>query len=315
MKTLVKFAILGIIPLFVLQALFTGCSSSPATPAAATPTSTPYYSSKPTTIVSSVIVQPYGLTFDSLSGSGNLWLLNALNPGILYEYTTAGAPVTSSQYYTGASSYNGPIIVNVDPLGYLYVTDYGNNQIEIMTPSGNYVSAITGLNKPLGVVINSAGTTLYVSEDTSPVTCLTYSITGGGYPKTYTPTANSFPTAAGPYEPSRGSPLALDASGNVYARDFNGTDIIKYHPDGSSPVTFVAAGLSPWGLAFDASGNLFVTEQLSPEYIQEYTSAGNASVSIGGFATSSNLTGLTVDGSGNVYVADSFHGYIYKISK
>ena len=317
MKKPVKLVILLGSLLFILQVLFTGCSTPPAsTPVQATPTPTHFYSSAPATLINSGINQPYCITIDSSSGSGDLWFVGNSSPGTLYQYNSGtGANVSSTDYYTGLSTYSYPIIVVVDPSGYLYVTDYSNNQIEVLTASGTYVSTLGGLTKPEGVAINSAGTTLYVSEDTNPVLCLTFSITGAGYPKTYTPTANSFPTAAGPYEPSRGTPLALDTGGNVYARDFNGTEIIKYHPDGSSPVTFIPAGLQPWGMAFDSSGNLFVTEQMSPEYIQEYTSTGSASVSIGGFPASTNLTGITVDGSNNLYVSDTFHGYIFKITK
>ena len=49
-------------------------------------------------------------------------------------------------------------------------------------------------------------------------------------------------------------------------------------------------------------------------FIQEYSSTGSAGVSIG-VPANSNLTGLTVDGSGNLFVSDSYHGQILEFKK
>ncbi len=274
------------------------------------------YSSGAITVVGSGIYQPYGITFDSFSGSGDLWFVANSNPGTIYGYTSAGAAVTSSPYYAGTSTYDYPDQISTDPSGYLYVTDYSNNQVEVLTPTGASVGiAVSGLTHPTDAVVNAAGTTLYISEETSPdVTFLTYTISGTSYPKTYNPVSNSFPTGGGAYDPNRNTALALDSNGNVYSTDFNGNEILKYSPTGASPVTFIPASNWPWGIAFDTSGNLFVTEQTSPMFIQEYSSTGSAGVSIG-VPANSNLTGLTVDGSGNLFVSDSYHGQILEFKK
>jgi serine/threonine-protein kinase len=293
-----------------------GSSNSPSSPAAtATPTatSTPFYSAGPTTVVSSGIGSIYGIAYDSFSTGGNLWFVADSTPGTIYQYTPAGSLVSSSQYYTGTSSYISPIIVVTDPSGNLYVSDYGNNQIDILTSAGTYEKSITGVTKPYGMAINSAGTTLYVSEDTTPGTFLTYSITAGIF---YNSVANSFPTS-GAYDTSRGANLAVDAGGNVYAADNAYGIIYKYGPTGAGGVTFMPSTTStdPWGLAIDSSGNIFATEETTPNYVQEYTSTGSASVSIGGFASGASLRGIAVDGSGNLFISDNFHQYVYEVKK
>ncbi len=297
-------------------------SSSSGSSATFTPTATftPQYSSGPTTLISTVINQPYGIAYDSLSTGGNLWLVGESNPGTIYQYTTAGVNVINTSYYFSTTGqYNFPNQVSVDPSGYLYVSDYGNNQIEVLNSAGVYIGvALSGLTKPTDAVVNSAGTTLYVVEETNPnVTILTYAITGSSYPKTYTPTANSFPTS-GSFDPPRAICMALDPSGNVYVGDFNNSTIIKYGPTGASPsifIPYVASTTSPWGFVFDSSGNIFVNQQTAPAYIREYSSTGSAGVSIGGFPATTNLTGLAIDGSGNLFASDSFHGYVYKVAK
>jgi|GEM_PF-6423890 sugar lactone lactonase YvrE len=290
-----------------------GCGSN-SNPTSTTNNGPSPYSSGALTVVSSGIDQPYGITFDSFSGSGDIWFVANSNPGTIYGYTTAGAAVTSAYYYTGTSSYDYPIQVCTDPNGYIYVADQINNQVEVLTSTGAYDNVISGLNRPSAVAVNSAGTTLYVVNDTSPVAFLTYSITGASYPKTYTSKANSFPTGGATYDPSGVTSMVLDASGNVYANDFYNSEILKYGPTGASPVTFVPAGISPWGLAFDSSGNLFVTEHTNPMFIQEYSSTGSAEVSIGA-PGSQDLTGITVDGSGNLFVSDSTRGLILEFKK
>ena len=326
MKTLFKWAAMAAV-LTGFTSIFVSCGSSnspssPAatatpTPAAPTATPTPFYSAGPTTVVSSGIYQPYGIAYDSFSGSGNIWFLANSNPGTIYQYTPAGSLVSSSPYYQGSLTFKNPLQINADPSGYLYVADENNNQVEIFTPAGASVGTLTGYTKPTDAVVNAAGTTLYVVEEAgSTVTFLTYSITGTGYPKTYTPTSNSFPTS-GAFDPSQSVCMALDPSGNVYVGDFGNADIIKYGPTGSGPSVFIptATGKTPYGFAFDSSGNLFVAEDVTTSFIQEYTSAGSASVSIGGFPASTGLTGLAVDSSGNLFVSDSTHNYVFEVKK
>jgi hypothetical protein len=259
---------------------------------------------------------PRGISFDPLSGSGNLWTEFYSPSGTLFEFTTAGAAVTSFGTYLQTHSFSDPWKVAVGPDGYLYVGDEGNNQVEVLTPNGAYVTAITGLSSPTNVAVNSAGTTLYIDEPTGlTATFLTYTISGSGNSKTFTPVANQFPTS-GAYALD-GSPfIALDSSGNLYSTAGGDNNVYKFASNGSGGTTFIAgtAGTRAYGLAFDASNNLFTTQFTTPPYIEIYTSSGSALVSIGNPAFT-QLTDICVDGSDNIYVADYGNNKIFEIKK
>ena len=101
--------------------------------------------------------------------------------------------------------------------------------------------------------------------------------------------------------------LAFDAAGNLFER---GTDsIFKFTPDGNKS-TF-ASGLSTYGvynLAFDAAGDLFVSDEDSHS-ILKFTPDGKKST----FATGFNPSGMAFDDKGNLFVADQEHS-IFKFT-
>jgi streptogramin lyase len=296
-----------------------GSSSSPSSPSAtATPTAVPPYSSAPA-VFASAGVAPYSLAYDSFSVSGNIWFIADTNPGSLSQYTAAGSLFNSSTYYSGISQYNLPRSVRTAPDGYLYISDTGNNQIEVMNSAGSYTQLGPSVISPSDTAVNAAGTSLVVLEASSPnVSLLTYSITGTGYPKTYNPVLSSFPNGGTPAtgDPAQVTSMALDSTGNIYLCDLLNRQIIKCGPGGGGGVTFIAPGNNyPFGMAFDSAGNLFVIEQATQNYVQEYSSTGSAGISIGGFPASANLAGITVDASGNLFVSNTTNAVIYKISK
>src|SRR5437762_329072 len=101
--------------------------------------------------------------------------------------------------------------------------------------------------------------------------------------------------------------LAFDAAGNRLER---GKDsILKFTPDGKKS-TF-ASGLGTYGvynLAFDAAGNLFVSDEESHS-ILKFTPEGKKST----FATGFNPSGMAFDDKGNLFVADQEHS-IFKFT-
>jgi hypothetical protein len=110
--------------------------------------------------------------------------------------------------------------------------------------------------------------------------------------------------------PGQGWGLTFDSAGNLYAADGGDQTIYKFAPDGTRTV-FVgpsefAEGENPVGLAFDSSGNLFVS-------IETFTDPGADSIvyfsPIGvksPFATGlTTPRGLAFDSSGNLFVAEA----------
>jgi hypothetical protein len=87
--------------------------------------------------------------------------------------------------------------------------------------------------------------------------------------------------------------LAQDASGNLFVGDYYGNDIRKITTDGM--VSTYSKGIDmPEYLAFDASGNLYMT------YNQIVKVASNGSLSL---ISNSNYNGLTADNNGNIWGA------------
>jgi uncharacterized protein (TIGR03437 family) len=136
------------------------------------------------------------------------------------------------------------------------------------------------------------------------------------------------------------SGLAVDAAGNLYIAD--GSSVRKVSPDGTI-TTFAGTGSfsgdpgdggpatsallqAPFGLAFDANGNLYISDQyannvrkVSPNGVIT-TVAGTGSggtLGDGGPALSAQLLSpesIAIDGAGNLYIADFGNNRVRKVS-
>jgi kumamolisin len=261
-----------------------------------------------------------------------------------YISTLAGDAGTSGLVSnTGtAAEFSYPTGIAIDGAGNLYVTDLDNNVIRKVTPGGvvttpygslagtsGYLDASNNnalFDAPRDIAIDSTGSFLYVTDEGNElirkITVSTGAVT------TFAGTTSQTNTIF--IEP-RG--IAVDHSGNVYVADSGNNVIRKITSGGTVSIfagssTFVAgyadgAGTTqalfnqPIGMAIDSSGNLYVADY-GNEVVRKITSAGVVSTiagqaGIAGCADGAAKTqalfnvprGVTVDGSGNVYVTDS----------
>jgi sugar lactone lactonase YvrE len=197
-----------------------------------------------------------------------------------------------------AARFNHPYGMAIDSSGNLYVADKSNDLIRKVTPAG-VVTTIAGTAGLVGAVDGTGTAALFNSP----------------------------------------SGVAVDGSGNVYVADTGNNTIRKITPagvsttiagtpgtSGSTDGTGPAASFSsPYGVAVDGSGNVYVTDSANAT-IRKITSAGVSSTfagvsgttgSMDGTGTSiefNNPIGIAIDSSGNLYVTDTGNNTIRKIT-
>jgi hypothetical protein len=259
--------------------------------------------------------QPAGVSLDT---SGNLFVADKNNQ-VIREITSGGLVTTfagtagsfGTADGTGSvARFNQPTGVTVGSGGDVYVADSGNNTIRKITPQGVVTTlagtagtagstdgtGATGLfNQPHSIAIDSSGN-LYIADFGNNMIRM---VTQSGV----------VTTLAG---------VAAAAS----AADTSGAPANPGHADGTGAS---ASFNQPAGIAIDSGGNLYVADSAN-DTIRKVTSAGVVTTFAGspGAAGSTDGTGsaarfnsprdLTVDSSGNVFVADSENSSVRKIT-
>jgi sugar lactone lactonase YvrE len=189
-------------------------------------------------------------------------------------------PAVNAQLY-------GPHGLALDSAGNLYIADSNNRRIRkvsngiITTVAGNGVSAAAGDGGPA---------------------------TSAGLPYPYT--------------------LAIDAAGNLYISDASG--VIRKVTNG---VIATVAGSQGYfaGIAVDTAGNLYLLDSTTPRVLKvsngvATTFAGNGTygfsgdngpataAQFGGDPEDGGPSGIAVDATGSVYIADTYNGRVRKVS-
>ncbi|MES2107128.1 MAG: NHL repeat-containing protein [Bacteroidota bacterium] len=290
---------------------------------------------------------PNGIAIDA---AGNLYVADQGNNAIR-KITAAGVVTTlagngSAGAANGkgtAASFNNPIALTIDIAGNLYVADFNNNLIRKITPDGT-VSTFAGtgaigfddgaanvatFNGPDGIVIDHAGN-LFVSDNHNVIRKIlqdgTVSTFAGKVINTPPGFANGTGADANFYFPLG---LAVDAADNIYVADNQNNMIRKITP--GAIVTTVTGQLNkgsangtplsatfyhPTGVAVDASGNIYVTDN-GNNLIRKISTSGDVSTvagtgAVGGDdgknqdATFRDIHGIAVNASGVIFVADGY---------
>ena len=248
-----------------------------------------------TTVIGGPAGQLAGANSVALDGSGNLYingynviqklaaatgnLTTVAGNGTYYDFGDGGAANNAGfEFMDGRAE--GPLIA-VDGSGNIYIADAGDNVVRKVTASTGIITTVAG---------------------------------GGG-------------VLVGP------SALAVDGSGNLYIAD-SGDESVRKVDAATGTITTIASGQTiqlgyPLGVAVDGSGNVYVSQQSNILKVAAATGAvttvaGSPGLySQGGYsgdggpatkALLSDPTGLALDGSGNLYIADTYNSVIRKVA-
>ncbi|HEX4999896.1 MAG TPA: NHL repeat-containing protein, partial [Terriglobia bacterium] len=268
-------------------------------------TGTPGFGGDGNAAISAQLNHPTGVAVD---GSGNLYIADQNNHRI--RKVTAGGTI-STVAGTGTGGFNGdaqtattaqlkyPEDVTVDGSGNLYIADQFNHRVRKVT--GGMIDTVAG-----------TGTGGFSGDDNTATSAQLF------YP----------------------DGVAVDGSGNLYIADLANYRVRKvsggvittvagngsygFSGDGGSATS--AQLHEPYGVALDGSGNLYIADYNS-DRIRKVASGVITTVAgsdiegfggDGGAATSARLynpLGVTVDRSGNVYIADANNARVRKISQ
>ena len=268
--------------------------------------------------------------------------------------TLAGSPDSGSNDGTGsAARFYYPFNVAVDSSGNIYVADSDNCTIRKITSAGVVTTlagsaGLTGsadgtgsaarFNRPEGVAVDLSGN-VYVADSLNSTV---RKITPAGVVTTLAGSAGLTGSADGTGSTARfiyPQGAAVDSSGNVYTADADNCTIRKITSvgvvttlAGSPGVIGSTDGIGsaahfsfPYGVAVDSTANVYVADS-GNNTIRRITSAGvvitlagspgaNGSADgTGNAARFHNPSGVAVDSSGNIYVADTDNCTIRKIT-
>jgi len=268
---------------------------------------------------------PQGLALDQ---TGNLYIADSKNnririvspAGIINTFAGSGqvSPGGANTYNDGGLAINAllhlPAGVAVDKSGNVYIADTGDNLIREVTTDG-LINSIAGdsypsykgdaglavtaeLHSPEDVAVDSSGN-VYISDSANAVIREITASTG----------------------------IINFIAGNVTAPttgQITGSPNIGYSGDGAA--ANLAGLVTPFGLTVDSSGQVYFAENGDSRIRMINTKgiintiAGNGTAGFGGdgsMGTSAEVsfpTGVAVDSSGNVYIADSLNRRIRKLA-
>ena len=322
-------------------------------------------------VVYDTATPPNVLATAYLSGTGAAPAIG-FGPGIITTVAGSGTVCTSSTDGVGdgcsatSAELNNPVSEAMDDARNIYIADTGNNVIRKVDASTGIINIIAGggtlcaspinpvgdgcpatqaqLSSPSGVAVDGAGN-LYISDTgnhrirkVDASTGMITTLAGTGIPGYYQD--NVLATLA---ELSTPFGLALDRAGNLYVADENNnrvrliysrTDIITTVAgtgagayNGDNILATSAELYSPYGVALDGAGNLYIADSSNNRIRMVNANTGMITTLVGNGISAYNGTNIeattaeislpnsvVLDAAGNLYVSDTGNERIRKVT-
>ncbi|MCF7732297.1 MAG: DUF1573 domain-containing protein [Akkermansiaceae bacterium] len=279
-----------------------------------------------------------------------VWFEYSLDPNLegVKVNTLAGATPGYAEGIGPEARFDQPWGIATDAAGNIYVADTKNHRIRRIAPDGTTTTiAGTGVagfangpgtaaqfHEPLGITLGADGS-LFVADSLNH---LIRAIAADGQVRTHSGLGLAgFTDGVGVAARfNRPSGLAIDRDGTIYVADRGNHRIRKVTPDGVAS-TFAGSGIAgfqngpgtsarfnePLGIAIGPTGIVYLTEavthcvrSIAPDGFVS-TLAGDGAGYVDGSGSAARFrspTGLAVDASGNIHVADSGNHRIRRIT-
>ena len=253
-----------------------------------------------------------------------------------YSFSGDGGLATEAQLFL-------PAATAVDDAGNVYIADTQNGHIRKVTPDG-VITTIAGngqyfdggdggpaidaqLSRPIGIAVDRAGNIYFTDANNSRIR----KISTDGIVTTMAGTELGGPDLRRPWG------LATDRDGNLFVAEYGGHRILKFALDGTRTVVagtgvIGSSGVggpatsaqlwTPYGVAVDGLGNLFITDQFQYGRILKVSTDGILTLAagmgeIGGPPRTRQTTytnGIAADMLGNCYFTDSYNYRVRRIT-
>jgi sugar lactone lactonase YvrE len=260
---------------------------------------------------STSIVQPIGNGFQqpeqvAIDSSGNLYVADVLTNDVYKETLVAGVYTQSIL----RANLGGPIGVAVDSKGNVYIADSDNSRVLLEHPEtdGSYTESVVPATGLGGIVFDLAVDkygSIYIA-DAFNNRIVKETVSGSSYTQSVIP-------ATGLLSPEG---VTVDSHGNVYIADSFNDRIVEETLSGSSYTQSVivppVVPLGPAGVnapeqIFLVGDTLYIADTLNSRIAKATYNATTKTYTLSTVATASlnAPTGVALDSSGNLFIADT----------
>jgi streptogramin lyase len=244
--------------------------------------------------------ESFGIAIDA---SDNVWVSNEQSVtgannqhgGSISKFSSAGVELSGYGYTAGGVYY--PVAVATDAGGDVWVADHGSSSATLLANDGSAISGGSGYGSS-GLPFTSA-----VAIDANHYAW--FAVQGAVVRVSSSGGVSSFPCCSGP------AGIAIDAKGDVWVADDNGSAVVELASTGAvvQTTTVLGGNGGPKGIAVDGDGDVWAANFFGDALVELAGSTAAVTSPAQGYGLDAGLSepyGLAIDASGNVWVSNAY---------